>query len=152
MLRIFVRQTAWQRPPQPQWISVGAGDQRASRRSLLLMSFVSYPASKGRAVPRWRKQAAHSLRGSSFCTPLPPQASRILEQKEITTTQLLEQVRDRSVCSPPQRPSPRSPVTIIHCMVMHTCEFQDSCSCSISQPTTLLLLSSIWTVLFSFSV
>lgn len=73
MLRIFVEQTAWHRPLQPGRTSAAAGDQRASRSSLLL-SLASHPASKGRAVPWWRKQAAHRLRGSSFCAPVPSRA------------------------------------------------------------------------------
>lgn len=70
MLRIFAELTVWHRPPQPGLISAGAGDQRASR-SRLLLSLASHPASKGRAVPRQRKQAAHRPCGSHFCTPVP---------------------------------------------------------------------------------
>lgn len=68
-------------------------------------------------------------------------ASRILEQEKSQAAQLPEQMRDKSMCCPYQRPGRVSPATILHWVVMHTSGFQDSHPCSMTLPTMLLSLS-----------
>lgn len=65
-------------------------------------------------------------------------ASKILEQKKSPATQLSEQMRDKPMCSPSQRPG--SPVTILCWMRVHSSRFQDSCLSRMTQPTSFLLL------------